>query len=161
MLLKIIITTLCSADETHSSPWLNWLYWFSSFHIPSSVCSSLPPRLPSCVCSYLLVTNRITVQSLGNISGRIRILKTVKIWRRKSWNKQSRRNSGNCTSSLRGAEKSSTLVDDIYSSCVVCEDLLWICVGLLCLHTKPDVFRNKEFGVKWHKIKINNIIIQL
>lgn len=29
--------------------------------------------------SYLLVTNRMTVQSLENISGRIRILKTVKI----------------------------------------------------------------------------------
>lgn len=38
--------------------------------------------------THLLVTSRMTVQSLGNISGRMRILNTVKIWRRKSWNMQ-------------------------------------------------------------------------
>lgn len=40
----------------------------------------------TCVWSYLFVTSLMTVQSLGNISGRIRILKTVKMWRRKSCN---------------------------------------------------------------------------
>lgn len=40
--------------------------------------------------AYLLVTNRMTVQSLGNISGRTRILNTVKICRRKSWKMQGR-----------------------------------------------------------------------
>lgn len=38
--------------------------------------------------SYLFATNRITVQSLGNISGRISIRNTVKICSRKSFGKK-------------------------------------------------------------------------